>query len=241
MASPRGRQPHPLTTSSLPRPGRQRPAGEEPEKGRASPPALCRGTGAQVEAAEPLPAAGRPRTARGRQPRGDPRSVHRSPTPGSPPLLLPPRPQLPEILMGGCCFFFFFNKNNKTVERGEAAGCPGSRAGLRAAEARPGGAGPLPAAPGETGGVGGERPGDSGHLPPGRPPHSLAPARTHRDGETQRSPEPRRPCPAVRPLRGRSRRFAPARGAPLCRARRRPAAPTPPPPRMRGPPAPAGS
>lgn len=210
MASPRGRQPHPLTTSSLPRPGRQRPAGEEAERSRASPPLPRKNRRAGG-------GGGAAPSCRSAPHRPSPAATPAAPTgrpPPAAPLLLPPRPPLPEMLTGRT-FSFFFNKNNKTVAKGKAAGRPGSRGQRRRGPGSPAPS-PLPR---------GERPGDSGHLPPGRPPHSLAPARTHGDGEGQRSAEPQRPCPAVQgakgkvpvaapgPLRPRPRRPAPLRSA----------------------------
>lgn len=117
-------------------------------------------------------------------------------------------------------------QNNRTAPRGEAERCSGSGAGPRAAEARPAGAGSLPAregraAPGRA--AGGQRP-----LTARAPPSLTC------SGEDSwgRGEAARRGAAAPMPggaLRGRSRRLPPP--AALRRARRRrrrPAAPTAP-------------
>ncbi|XP_064297784.1 serine/arginine repetitive matrix protein 1-like [Phalacrocorax carbo] len=239
MASPRGRQPHPLTTSSVPRPARQRPAGEEAERGRASPP--CRGTSAQVDAAEPSRAERRgglgPAAAESHR---DPRGAHRPPTPGSLPSPLGDTDGR-ELLLRKTVKPWKGEKPRAAAEaeRGQGQRRHGTARGRR-----------LPPRPGGT-----RCPGEGGREAAatyrrGAPPHSLAQARTHRDGARQRGAELRRPMPGVAgaasggALRGRSRRSPPpppsAPPAPLHRVRRRrPAAPTP--PRMRRrPPLPRG-
>lgn len=228
MASPRGRQPHSLTTSSLPRPGRQRPVGEEAEKGRASPLAEepTRRWRRRSRVAE------RPRTGGTRagaaEPPGHSRSAHRSPTPGS-----VPSPPAPPAAPGDSDGRIFLVKMIKAWKGEKPRAAPGAESGWgwRGERRRR----RLPPRPGGTRcpGVGGRR--TAATYRPGAPLTHLL--RRGLIGTGRSSAEPRCPCPAVRALPPAGRwREGPGdcpgpstRGAPPSPGR--PAAPTP--PRMR--------
>lgn len=207
MASPRGRQPHPLTTSSFQRLGCHCPVEEEVERSRRVPPA-------EEPARRWTPqssAAGQPRTGRARtgaaKSRGEPRSGHPSPASA-----LSARPTLSSRSYRWERFI------NKTLHKGESAAVPGAE--RCQAPRRHGPGAPAPSQSGKDALSSGGRPENSGHLPPERSPHSLAPARTHLDGAGQRSAEPRCPCPTVQSLPAARRRYrgpsacTPARSAP---------------------------
>lgn len=139
------------------------------------------------------------------------------PRPAETPAASLPLPPRPETARASCS-----HKNNKCAGREKPRAIPAAQRSCGSGGTARGRQLPLGSGwtrcPGEAG-----RPWDSGHLPPGRLLHSLAPARTHGAGARRRSTEPRRPCPAA----GEGEGPVPARSGPA-RPRRCPAHSAPP-------------